>query len=250
MCDRLQTTIAQLRHADRLKTVGTLASGVAHELGTPLNVVSARAEMIAEGQTTTDDAKTYAKAIMGAADRMAKIIRQLLQFARQTSAQKAPCDLAAIARETAELLKPLANRRSAQIVCAKSSVEASLDADSSQLQQVIMNLVINAIQAMPAGGEVTLHVDEATLVPPIDLGSKEARFLRLRVEDRGGGIEEANIAHVFEPFFTTKEVGEGTGLGLAVAYGIVRDHGGWIAVTSKVGLGSTFSVYLPRGASR
>ena len=98
-----------------------------------------------------------------------------------------------------------------------------------------MNLVINAIQAMPAGGEVTLEVDEATVVSPIDLGSREGRFLRLRVMDQGGGIDEANIAHVFEPFFTTKEVGKGTGLGLAVAYGIVRgrwrldrgDERGW-----------------------
>jgi signal transduction histidine kinase len=247
MCEQLRATVAQLRHADRLSTVGTLASGVAHELGTPLNVVSVRADTIADGETTDEESRAYAKVISGAAERMTKIIQQLLQFARRAGAQKAPCRLDAIARDAADLLAPLAAKRGCRFDVRAPALDATVEADAAQLQQVLMNLMMNAIQAMPSGGDVTVEVDEARVAPPADLGAAPRSYARLAVRDRGAGISAGDLEHVFEPFFTTKDVGEGTGLGLAVAYGIVRDHGGFIAVESAVGGGTTFTVHLPKG---
>lgn len=247
MCERLETTIDQLRHADRLVTVGKLASGVAHELGTPLNVVSARAEMILAGRTSIDESREYARVIATAAERMTAIISQLLQFARRKNVQRDARDVAALVRDTADLLRPLAKRRSIEIdVDAGSAGEASVDA--GQLQQVVTNLVMNAIQASKEGGRVNVSVTETTESPPVDIGGPRREGVSIRVEDDGAGIPPEHLRRIFEPFFTTKEVGEGTGLGLAVSYGIVRDHGGWITVQSKVGMGSTFTAFLPHGA--
>jgi len=248
MCERLATTIEQLRHADRLATVGKLASGVAHELGTPLNVVSARAEMIVAGRTAPEESREYARVIATAAERMAAIISQLLQFARRRNVQRDSRDVAALVRETAELLRPLAKRRSVEIdVDVDSTGEAAVDA--GQLQQVVTNLVMNAIQASNEGGRVSVSVREMTEAPPADIGGPRRDGVCIKVEDEGAGIRPEHLPHIFEPFFTTKEVGEGTGLGLAVSYGIVRDHGGWISVRSKVGVGSTFAAFLPHGAA-
>lgn len=245
MCDRLNTTLEQLRHADRLATVGKLASGIAHELGTPLNVVSARAKMIADGETTTEESQNYASVIVGAADRMTKIIRQLLQFARRRGPEKSAGDVYELARESLSLLQPLAKKHDVSLELDEAGRGTTLRVDAGQLQQVITNLVMNAIQAMPRGGSVRISCSRELATPPADLGGSEQRYVCVRVDDDGEGIPVDALPHVFEPFFTTKDVGEGTGLGLAVSYGIVRDHGGWIAVVSKGGSGSSFRVYLP-----
>ncbi|HEY1696092.1 MAG TPA: ATP-binding protein [Polyangiaceae bacterium] len=245
MCDRLVTTVEQLRHADRLATIGKLASGVAHELGTPLNVVGARAKMIAEGETTPDEAKDYARVVVSATDRMTKIIRQLLQFARRGAVDKARRDLRELARDTLELLRPLADKRTVALELASEAADASVNVDAGQMQQVLTNLTMNAIQAMPRGGTVEVRLRRETARAPTEAGGADAECLCVEVKDHGEGIAKENMSHLFEPFFTTKEVGEGTGLGLAVTYGIVREHGGWITVDSEVGRGSTFSVYLP-----
>ncbi len=245
MSDRLSATMAQLRHADRLATVGTLASGVAHELGTPLNVVAARAAMIATGEANPDESADYARVIVDAADRMTKTIRRLLQFARRGGAQKAKRDLSELAKESLELMRPLANKRSVQLQLAATRAEASTNVDAGQIQQVITNLVMNAIQAMRGGGTVELSIRSGRGLPPADVGGAEIDYLCLRVKDDGAGISPENLPHIFEPFFTTKDVGEGTGLGLAVTYGIVREHGGWITVESTLGKGTTFCVFLP-----
>jgi two-component system, NtrC family, sensor kinase len=245
MSDRLVATMDQLRHADRLAMVGTLASGVAHELGTPLNVVSARAGMIVSGEATPDEAKEYARVIAGAADRMTATIRRLLQFARRGRAQKSPRDLRELVGESVELLRPLARKRSVDLAIAASSCDAVANVDGAQIQQVVTNLVMNAIQAMSAGGTVEIAIDRGWGRPPPEVGGGETEHLALHVKDPGEGIPPENIRRIFEPFFTTKDVGEGTGLGLAVTYGIIRDHGGWILVKSAPHEGATFSVYLP-----
>ncbi|HSY23838.1 MAG TPA: HAMP domain-containing sensor histidine kinase, partial [Polyangiaceae bacterium] len=145
MADRLAATMHQLRHADRLATVGTLASGVAHELGTPLNVVSARATMIATGEANPEESKDYARVIARAADRMIGTIRRLLQFARREGLQKANCDMRALVRESLDLLQPLARKRSVTLeLVADDDTRANVDA--GQIQQAIANLVMNAIQ--------------------------------------------------------------------------------------------------------
>jgi len=253
MSRQLVSTLEQLRHADRLTTVGKLASGVAHELGTPLNVVTARASMIASGDTTPQESVDYARVIVGAADRMTKIIRQLLQFARRKGPQRATTDMRALVRDALSLLEPLASKRGVDRRLAPGDDDATANVEVGQMQQVITNLVMNAIQATPGGGhvDVDLHVERAP--PPVDVGGEDRECLCLRVRDTGPGIPPDVLPHVFEPFFTTKGVGEGTGLGLAVTYGIIRDHGGWIgAVESNLdapGRGAAFAVFLPRQAS-
>ncbi len=236
--------LEQLRHADRLMTVGKLASGIAHELGTPLNVIEARASMIAAGETTPDESVTCARAVLRGAERMTRIIRQLLSFARPGTPEKSRCDVVAVARRTVDLLDPLAQKRSVALrVVGDAPVHA--DADAGQIEQAITNLTINATQAMTRAGTVELCVDRARAKPPPDHGGPEGDYLRVRVRDEGPGIAPEHMPRLFEPFFTTKDVGEGTGLGLAVSYGIVREHGGWIGVESEVGRGTTFTIYLP-----
>ena len=245
MANRLAATMHQLRHADRLATVGTLASGVAHELGTPLNVVSARATMIATGEANAEESKDYARVIVGAADRMTGTIRRLLQFARREGLQTATCDMRALVKESLELLQPLARKRSVTLEVVAAGDDARANVDAGQIQQVIANLVMNAIQAMSGGGTVMVTIGRGRSLPPADIGGAEADVLWVRVKDDGDGIAPAQLPHIFEPFFTTKDVGEGTGLGLAVTYGIIREHGGWITVESRPREGSTFSVFLP-----
>jgi signal transduction histidine kinase len=245
MCDRLATTLEQLRHADRLATVGKLASGVAHELGTPLNVVGARAKMVATGETTLEESREYAGIILGATERMTATIRQLLQFARRRGPEKASHDLRRLAAQTVELLRPLARQSGAELMLVPDDGDATADVDPAQIQQALTNLVMNAIQAMPGGGVVELSLKRERAEPPAELRRPEGAYLCLRVRDQGEGIPPENMARIFEPFFTTKDVGAGTGLGLAVTYGIIQAHGGWIAVESAIRAGSTFSVYLP-----
>jgi signal transduction histidine kinase len=245
MSDRLVATMEQLRHADRLAIVGKLASGVAHELGTPLNVVLARAGMIASGEATPEESREYAKVIAGAADRMTKTIRRLLQFARRGGVQKSKRDVRELVKDTLELLGPLADKRSVALVLAPGQTDASASVDGGQIQQVITNLVMNAIQAIPSGGTVEIEVGRERGTPPAGMDGGESEWLCLKVADDGEGISPEHLPHVFEPFFTTKDIGEGTGLGLAVTYGIIREHGGFIAVESKVHQGTTFSVFLP-----
>jgi signal transduction histidine kinase len=240
-------TLEQLRHADRLTTVGKLASGVAHELGTPLNVVVARAEMIARGETSADEAREYAGVIVSSAQKMTRIIRQLLEFARRRGPRKERRDLAGVTEHVLELLRPLAQRQGVALSLDASGCPYEADVDAGQMEQVLTNLLVNAVQAMLRGGAVEVSVRRERATPPADHGGAEGDWLAVRVRDHGQGIAAEALPHIFEPFFTTKDVGTGTGLGLSVAHGIVSDHGGWIAVDSHPMHGSTFVVYLPAG---
>jgi signal transduction histidine kinase len=239
--------IEQLRHADRLTTVGTLAAGMAHELGTPLNVVAGRAKMIASGRLTPEQAADNARIVGAQVDRIVKIIRQLLDFARRGDSRKIPVDLRGLAGRTIAMLEPLARERGVAIELRCAEGPAEVLADPSQLEQVLTNLIVNGVQAMKSG---VLHVsvDRTEQTPPQDHGGARGDFLRVEVRDEGEGIDPGVLPRVFEPFFTTKAVGEGTGLGLSVAYGIVRDHGGWISVKSAPAAGSAFAVQLPPAA--
>jgi signal transduction histidine kinase len=147
------------------------------------------------------------------------------------------------------LLRPFAAKRSVDVAIETAAKELAGPVDAGQLQQVISNLVMNAIQATAAGGHVKLRWYERRAEPPPDVGGAEGTYLCLDVADDGEGIRPENLPRVFEPFFTTKDVGEGTGLGLAVSYGIIRDHGGWIMVKSQLGEGSTFTVFVPGTAA-
>ena len=240
--------LRQMRHADRLATVGKLASGIAHELGTPLAVVSGRARLVADGTVTGDEAAHYAGSIARQADRMTHIIRQLLDFARRRPVTMSPKDLRPIVRQTVELLQPLADKRRVALVAELPADPIRANVDGSQLSQVLSNLIVNATQAMPDGGHVRLGVTLEEVTPPVDVAAPTGQYACCYVEDEGCGIPDEIVSRIFEPFFTTKSVGEGTGLGLSVSYGIVKDHGGWIDVASEPGRGTRFSIYLPRSA--
>lgn len=255
--DRLQAEIEQkiealnqLRHADRLRTVGRLASGIAHELGTPLNVVSGRAALIQRGTMGSEAVGESAGIIRTQADRMTQIIRQLLDFARRRSSEKQVLDVERLASSTCELIAPAARKQ--QVVLETSFQEGRPHAavgNESEIQQVLSNLLMNAIQSMPQGGTARVEVSCDRVVLPTGTVDNEAPYVRVAVSDQGEGIAEEDLQHVFEPFFTTKDVGSGTGLGLSIVHGIIEDHQGWIEVESKVGEGSRFTFYLPEEQS-
>ena len=243
--------LEQLRHADRLGTVGKLASGLAHELGTPLNVVAGRAKMIATGEIESpEEGVESARIIAEQAERMTRIVRQLLDFARRRPADKRSTDLAALARQTASLLEPLAVKRGVSLHCIEPSGPVIAPVEASQIQQALTNLVVNAIQASSREGSVEIEVSARQQAPETPLGRRPAgSWALLEVRDQGTGIPAEQLGEVFDPFFTTKSVGEGTGLGLSVAHGIVEEHGGWIDVESAPRRGSCFRIWLPQATA-
>lgn len=260
MCVRLEETqqevvhetaqrldaMQQLRHADRLKTVGRLASGVAHELGTPLNVVAGRAGLIAGGRLSTEQMTDSARTIQSETSRMTQIVQQLLNFARRSTPRRTSCNLRMLVDDTLRLLEPLARRRQATVsVSPDSPAEICGHADCGQLQQVISNLVMNAILSRERDAEVVVSLAHEHAGNPDIPGSETRDCVRLTVTDNGTGIDEDTLPHLFEPFFTTRDVGEGTGLGLSIAHGIITEHQGWITVDSVPGQGSSFHVFLP-----
>lgn len=238
--------LEQLRHADRLATVGRLASGLAHELGTPLNVLEARAGLILEDPSADEPVKDSARVILTVSEQMARLVRQLLVFARERHVEKGPMQLDALARLVVELVRPVVSKQ--QVTVETGALDsAPVSADEVLLQQAVTNLVMNAAQACREGGHVRVSAGVREAVRPGEEAPE--RWAVLEVKDDGSGMPPEVKARVFEPFFTTKQPGEGTGLGLAVAWGIVEDHGGFIAVDSAPGQGSTFTIHLPGGAS-
>jgi signal transduction histidine kinase len=237
------SALEQLRHADRLRTVGTLASGIAHELGTPLNVIAMRAKMIQTGEVPPSEAPESAKIIVSQTERVTKIVRQLLDFARRRTPKRTEIDLADIAERTTQLLGALAKKSRVEVAFNRAA-KVRLKVDASQIEQALTNLVINGIHAMPDGGTLTIAVREGDAAP-LDRPEKQQRCAIVEVVDTGVGIAPENLDRIFEPFFTTKGVGEGTGLGLSVTHGIVEDHGGWMQAKSRLGEGTRFTVFLP-----
>lgn len=237
--------VEQLRHADRLQTVGRLASGMAHELGTPLNVVAGRATLIVSGKLGEEEISESAAAIKLQADRMTQIIRQLLDFARRGAPTRTDVDLCELVRQTARMLKSLAAKTNVEMIDPECAGPVSAHVDTGQIQQVLTNLIVNAIQAMPRGGTIHLDVYNKTARRPGSTSQPECECHCIDVQDNGEGIAAADLGKLFEPFFTTKGSGEGTGLGLSIAEGIVGEHGGWIEVRSTAGEGACFTVYLP-----
>ncbi|HEU0032609.1 MAG TPA: ATP-binding protein [Kofleriaceae bacterium] len=238
------SVVEQLRHAERLATVGQLGAGVAHELGTPLNVVIGHAQMIAEDHPAPSQTHEHAGVIAQQARRAAAIIRQLLDFARRRSPQRTPTNLRELAAHTTKLVEPLAAKR--RITLALDGDPVTAEVDAGHVQQAITNLVVNAIDASAEGGTVRVAIGRGRAAPPT--GGNERPCAWIAVIDHGAGMPPDVLARVFEPFYTTKQPGAGTGLGLPVTYGIARDHGGWIDVTSRVGEGSTFRLVLPEAA--
>ncbi|MGB5174426.1 MAG: HAMP domain-containing sensor histidine kinase [Thermoanaerobaculia bacterium] len=232
--------LEQLRHEDRLKTVGRLASGVAHELGTPLNVIGGRAGLIEQGELDETEITDAARIIKQQANAMTAIVRQLLDFARRRAPEKSLVDLVPVVEQSLELLRPMARKKRVDLALEAQSDPVEADVDARQLQQVVTNLVLNAIQASSSGDEVLVTLEVT--------GGGLERSICMAVQDRGEGIPPADLPHIFEPFFTTKEPGEGTGLGLSLVYGIVQEHGGKVEVASTPAKGTRFEIRLPSEA--
>jgi len=224
--------IDQVRRADRLIAVGRVAAGLAHELGTPLHVVSERAKMARAGEVEPSELPRTLDIIIEQTARIAATIRQVLDLARQQPPNRSPLDLSSLIESTRELLLPLASKKSIEVRVEVPPTARAL-IDGTQIRQVLMNLVMNAIQAMQRPGSIWIRLQQRN------------RDWALEVEDQGSGIAEENLSHIFEPFFTTKGLGEGTGLGLSIVQGIVQEHGGSIQVESRLGQGSKFTVLLP-----
>jgi signal transduction histidine kinase len=222
----------QLRHADRLATIGQLAAGFAHELNNPLANILGFAQLltksIPEGPVNEDLQRIVRSSLQAR-----EIVRKLLLFGRQAPTNLTEADLDQVVTDTLDLLSSRIEKEGVTLVRRRSETPPMLKADLAQLTQVVMNLAVNALQAMPAGGVLTV-VTRVTRTHVV-----------LSVEDTGTGMSEEVRRQVFLPFFTTKRVGEGTGLGLSVVHGIITAHGGTIRVSSKSGKGSRFTVNLP-----
>ena len=239
--------LRQLRHADRLKTVGTLSAGLAHELGTPLNVIAMRSKMIEEGEVTGDEARDNAAIIGQQTERISRIIEQLMDFARVGSLQKEVMRVSTVVERAMELVQPIAEKKNIEMTFETGNADLVGEIDSDQFAQVLTNLLVNAMHACDeeGGGTVGVVVDEIERLDPEEDDQQLRSYVGVEVRDDGVGIADEDLDQIFEPFFTTKPVGEGTGLGLSVSYGIVREHGGWIEVDSEAGEGTTFTVVLP-----
>ncbi|MCU0695913.1 MAG: HAMP domain-containing histidine kinase [Myxococcaceae bacterium] len=239
-----EAALEHLRHADRLATVGRVASGLAHELGTPLNVIEARAGLIVDDPLAEARVKDSAHVIIGQAEQVARLVKQLLVFARPRRLAPEPVALDALGRTIAELLRPLAARKPVTLDVAGLAA-APTSGDPVLLQQAVTNLVVNALHACNPGGRVRLGSGRLSIPPATAAGPGPWVFIA--VADDGPGIEPALQRSIFEPFFTTRPPGEGTGLGLPIAARIVEEHGGVITLDSAPGRGATFTVCLPGG---
>ncbi|TKB11697.1 HAMP domain-containing sensor histidine kinase [Desulforhopalus sp. IMCC35007] len=244
--------LEQLRHTERLSSFGVLSASIAHELGTPLNVIDGRAKMILNEDLQQAEIHDCAKIITNQSERMTQIIRQLLDFTRRPERQSSSENVAFLIKQIFQLLHPMASKQQVTLHLSKDEdTDIQLNADFSQIQQVLVNLLINAIQAMPDGGKVEVTLSNERISASANEEPVQQKYLKIRIQDEGEGICEENLQHIFTPFFTTKTIGTGTGLGLSIAHGIVEEHGGWIDIESTVQNGACFSVYLPmRGQVR
>jgi len=237
----------QLRHSQKMDAVGRLAGGVAHDFNNLLTVIGGFTECLQED--IKDEAQlTMLASIREATDRATELTRQLLSMSRQQVTQPRLLDLGEAVRDTMQMLGRLLNDR-VTITLALATDLPPVRADIGQLKQVLMNLAVNARDAMPDGGTLTLAtamVEVGEAPPPRLQGLPAGQWVELTVTDTGTGMSDTVKGQIFEPFFTTKPQGRGTGLGLSTVYGIVTQAGGHIAVDSTPGWGSTFRIYLPR----
>jgi len=238
----------QLRQAQKLEAVGQLAGGVAHDFNNMLAVIRGNAELLLmdEGQYTAET-KEGLKQVVGASERAANLTRQLLAFSRKQVLQPQPLVLNDVIANLTKMVSRVIGEN-IDLQCHYAAPLAHVHADTGMMEQVILNLVVNARDAMPRGGRLMVATEQHTLdeaQAQAHPGARAGDYVCLVVSDTGSGIAPEVLPRIFEPFFTTKEVGKGTGLGLATVYGIVQQHQGWLEVSSQVGEGSSFKVFLP-----
>ena len=238
---------AQFRHAQRLESVGQLAAGIAHDFNNLLTVIQGYSDFLLPQFTADKTAQRALKQISEAAKRAAALTRQLLLFSRKQLIQTQVLDLNCVLQNLANMLPRLLGEDIAFETDYAQDIP-QIEADTGMLEQVVMNLAVNARDAMPKGGKLLIRTSMMHITQDYVRHHPDARvgnFCCLAVTDTGCGMERKTLERIFEPFFTTKEVGKGTGLGLATVYGIVKQHQGWVEVSSQVGVGTTFKVYFP-----
>jgi PAS domain S-box-containing protein len=237
----------QLRQSQKMEAIGQLAGGVAHDFNNILTVIHGHASLMLQAKVLPGPAEKSVQQIVHAAERAAALTRQLLTFSRRQVMQPRQLDLnELVSTMTMMLARILGEDIALQLHYWPQP--AFLRADASMLEQVLLNLAVNARDAMPKGGQLSIRISAAEISEQHAANFPDARpgnFVCLTVTDTGCGIAPENLRRIFEPFFTTKEVGKGTGLGLATVYGVVKQHHGWLELESQVGVGSTFRVYLP-----
>ncbi len=231
-----------------MEALGRIAGGVAHDFNNLLTVIKGHSELIVDRVTASDPVLSSGEQIRKAADRAAALTRQMLAFSRKQALQPKVLNINVLVDDISKLLKRLMPA-DIEIEFRADPALGNVKADAGQLEQVLMNLTVNARDAMPRGGKITIETENVTLTPefarthaPIEPGN----YVKLAVIDTGTGMDAETKAHIFEPFFTTKDPGKGTGLGLSTVYGVVKQTAGFLWVDTELGLGSKFEVYLPR----
>jgi PAS domain S-box-containing protein len=238
----------QLRQSQKMQAFGQLAAGVAHDFNNILTVIQGNISLLQMGQLTPDEQASASTEIFRAAQRAANLTRQLLTFSRRQPMQSHDLDLNEVVANVTKMLRRLIGEDIA-LETRFASGGAPVHADPGMLEQVLMNLAVNARDAMPKGGRLNIVTELVTLADTAQSTKQTARpddFVCLSVTDTGLGVAPEHLPHLFEPFFTTKDVGKGTGLGLATVFGIVEQHQGWIEVESQPNQGTTFHIFLPR----
>ena len=242
------TRAEQRRQAQRMETIGRLASGLAHDFNNLLTAILGQCDLLLRRLPEDAPARKGLEEIRTAGDRAAGLTRQLLAYSRRQVLKPQVIDLNSSVTSMVPMLRSLIG----ETIELNPALQADLgrvEADPGQIEQIIMNLVVNARDSMPRGGRVDVETSNADLDATFarrHVPTRPGRYVMLAVSDTGSGMDKATRAHIFEPFFTTKQLGKGTGLGLATVYGIVKQSDGYIWVYSEPGMGSTFRIYLPR----
>lgn len=238
---------AQLLHFQKVETIGTLAGGIAHDFKNSITVILSFAELILQYEEAYPEVASYARIIEQSARKASLTVSRLLSFARKDTFKPEPFQANSLLRDTITIFSKLI-KKNIEIREEFTEPLPPIVGDTGQIEQVIMNLLINARDAMMNGGELIIRTSHSVL----DTGSlsipaliRKGDYIHITIEDQGAGISEENLPHIFKPFFTTKEKGHGTGLGLAIVYGIIKDHNGYITVDSTKGKGTVFDIYLP-----
>ncbi len=240
---------AQLRQSQKMEAIGKLAGGVAHDFNNLLTVIQGQSALLEDGMLEATEVPLAARAIGEAADKAAELTRQLLAFSRRQVVQLTPTDLNELVADLGKLLRRLIGA-DIELHTVLAPGRVHINADTGMIEQVLMNLAVNARDAMPEGGALVVSTAIVHATPPRSAAAAPGpgQYARLTVRDSGTGISAEHLPHIFEPFYTTKDKARSTGLGLATVFGIVEQHRGWVEVHTEVGVGTTFDVYVPQCA--